>query len=379
MTRLQRDQSGRNVQPAYLREKCPGNQEHPLPSPRWLRQTYPLTARGSQTVSQARQQIADMLHGRDSKRLLMVVGPCSIHDPDCALDYAWRLRGLMEKVHDTLVLVMRTYVEKPRTTTGWTGYVYDPDLDGTGDLQKGLASSRTLIAKITDIGVPCAAEMLDPRVSPFLSDLFSWVAIGARTTESQVHRQLASSLSIPVGFKNSTDGNVQIAINSVIAARQSHRTLIISASGRLAALITTGNQDCHIVLRGSESGTNCDAASIERAERLLKGLTGPRCVLVDAAHGNSRKDHTKQRDAFHEALAYYAAGNTTLLGLSLESNLLPGKQAMNPGNSLAYGVSITDPCIGWEETEELVLEASQVVAATIQHRRDVIQEDLWSA
>jgi 3-deoxy-7-phosphoheptulonate synthase len=332
---------------------------------------YPLTARGSQTVWQARQQIADLLHGRDRQRLLILVGPCSIHDPDGALHYAWGLRGLMERVRDTLVLVMRTYLEKPRTTTGWTGYVYDPDLDGTGDLRKGLARSRHLIARITDMGVPCAAEFLDPRVSPYLSDLFSWVAIGARTTESQVHRHLASGLSIPVGFKNSTDGNVQVAVNSVMAARQPHRTLGISASGRLAALVTPGNKNCHIVLRGSDSGRNCDAASIARAERLLTGLTGPRCILADAAHGNSGKDHTRQRDAFHEALAYYAAGNTTLLGLSLESNLFPGKQALTgPGNRLRYGVSITDPCIGWEETKELVLEASQVVAATVHRRHD---------
>jgi 3-deoxy-7-phosphoheptulonate synthase len=265
---------------------------------------------------------------------------------------------------------MRAYLEKPRTTTGWTGFVYDPDLDGAGDLKKGLIDSRTLLARITDIGVPCAAEMLDPRISPYLADLFSWVAIGARTTESQIHRQLASSLTIPVGFKNSTDGNVHVAVNSVVAAKHTHRTLIISASGRLAALITSGNEDCHIVLRGSESGTNCDAATIARAGRLLSGLTGPRCVLVDAAHGNSRKDHTRQRHAFHEALAYYAAGNTTLLGLSLESHLLPGKQSMTPGSSLRYGVSITDPCIGWEETEELVLEAAEAVTAVVHRQHD---------
>jgi 3-deoxy-7-phosphoheptulonate synthase len=277
----------------------------------------------------------------------------------------------MQSVGDTLVVVMRTYLEKPRTTTGWPGYLYDPDLDGTGDLRKGLANSRALIAKITEMGVPCAAEVLDPRVSPYLSDLFSWVAVGARTSESQVHRHLASSLSIPVGFKNATDGNLQAAVNSVIAAREPHRTIGISASGRLVALVTGGNKDCHIVLRGSDSGRNCDAASIAQAERLLTGLTGPRCVLVDAAHGNSAKDHTKQRDAFHEALAYYAAGHTTLLGLSLESNLLPGKQAMlSPGNPLRYGVSITDPCISWEETKELVLEAAQVVAATARRPHD---------
>ena len=364
MYQLQRNHNDRGFQPGYLWEKCSANLEHPLPSPRWLRQRYPMTARASQTVSQTRQQIADLLHGRDANRLLLVVGPCSIHDPDAALEYAWRLRGLMEKVRDALVLVMRTYVEKPRTTTGWTGYVYDPDLDGNSDLKKGLTNSRTLIAKINDIGLPCAAEMLDPRISPYLADLYSWVAIGARTSESQVHRQLASSLSIPVGFKNSTDGNVQIAVNSVLAARQAQRTLVISASGRLAALITAGNKNCHIVLRGSENGTNCDAASIARAWARLTGFTGPRCVMVDASHGNSRKDYTKQRDAFHEALGYFASGNATLLGLSLESNLLPGKQTMSPGNSLAHGMSITDACIGWEETEELVLEAAEVVAAT---------------
>jgi 3-deoxy-7-phosphoheptulonate synthase len=349
-----------------LEEKCSVNPERPLPPPRWLRRMYPLTARGTQTVWQTRQRIADLLHGRDPNRLLIVVGPCSIHDPDAALDYAWRLRRLTERVRDTLVLVMRTYLEKPRTTTGWTGYVYDPDLDGTGDLRKGLANSRHLIARITDMGVPCAAEILDPRVAPYLSDLFSWVVIGARTTESQVHRQLASGLSTPVGYKNSTTGNVQAAVNSVIAARQPHRTLDINASGRLVSVTTGGNENCHIVLRGSDGGRNCDAASIARAGRLLTGLTGPRCVLVDAAHGNSGKDHTKQRDAFQEALAYYAGGNATLLGLSLESNLFPGRQAItSPGSPLRYGVSITDPCIGWEETKQLVLEASQAVAATV--------------
>jgi 3-deoxy-7-phosphoheptulonate synthase len=369
MIQLERNYNGTHVQPESLRENDSVNSELPLPSPRWLQRMYPLTERSAQTVQQTRHQIADLLHGRDPKRLLVVVGPCSIHDPNGALTYAWRLRGLMERVRDTLLIVMRTYLEKPRTTTGWTGYVYDPDLDGTGDLRKGLASSRALIAKITEMGVPCAAEVLDPRLSPYLSDLFSWVAIGARTTESQVHRQLASGLPIPVGFKNSTDGNVQAAVNSVTAARQPHRTLGINASGRLAALATAGNKDCHIVLRGSDSGRNCDAASITRAEQLLTGLTGPRCVLVDAAHGNSGKDHTKQRDAFHEALAYYAAGHITLLGLSLESNLFPGKQGItDPGCPLRYGVSITDPCIGWEETKELVLEASHVVT-TMAHRR----------
>jgi 3-deoxy-7-phosphoheptulonate synthase len=376
MSQLQSDRNG--IPSAYLSEKGAANHEQPLPSPRALQQRFPLTARGAQAVRQTRQQIADLLHGRDSSRLLMVVGPCSIHDPYVALDYAWRLRGLMERVRDSLVLVMRTYVEKPRTTTGWTGYVYDPELDGAGDLSKGLADSRNLITRITDIGVPCAAEMLDPRVSTYLADLYSWVAIGARTSESQVHRQLASSLPIPVGFKNSTDGNVQIAVNSVIAARQGHRTLVISASGRLAALITTGNQDCHVVLRGSETATNCDATSIARAERLLKGLTGPRCVVVDAAHGNSRKDHTRQRDAFNEALAYYAAGNTCLLGLSLESNLFPGKQTLTPGSSLRYGVSITDPCIGWEETEELVLKAARAVAAN-NRRQPAVPDEFWPA
>ena len=364
MFQQQRDQSG-GVRPDYLREKASRNAEQPLPTPRWLRHRYPLTARGSKTVGQTRQHIADLLHGRDPKRLLIIVGPCSIHDPEAALSYAWGLRGLMEKVRDTLVLVMRTYLEKPRTTTGWPGYVYDPDLDGTSDLRKGLANSRTLIAKITDMGVSCAAEILDPRVSPYLSDLFSWVAIGARTTESQVHRHLASGLSIPVGFKNSTSGNVQAAVNSIIAARQPQYTLGISASGCLVALSTIGNRDCHLVLRGGDSGRNCDAASIARAERLLTGLTGPRSVLVDAAHGNSGKDYTKQRDAVHEALGYYAAGHNPLLGLSLESNLLPGTQAMtSAGGSLRYGVSITDPCIGWDETTELVLEAAQIVAAT---------------
>jgi 3-deoxy-7-phosphoheptulonate synthase len=335
-----------------------------------LRTEYPLTARGAQTVRQARQQIVDLVHGRDPNRLLIVVGPCSIHDPAAALDYAWRLRSLIEKARDTLVIVMRTYLEKPRTTTGWTGYVYDPSLDGTGDLRKGLPESRRLLTRIADMGVPCAAEMLDPCLSPYLSDLYSWVAIGARTSESQVHRHLASGLGIPVGFKNSTDGNVQVAVNAVIAAGQPHRTLVISASGRLAVLSTPGNKDCHIVLRGSDSARNCDAAGIAQAELLMTGRTGPRCVLVDAAHGNSSKDHTKQRDAFHEALAYYAAGNTTLLGLALESNLLPGKQAMmSPGKPLRHGVSITDACIGWQETKELLLEAAQVVATTVHRRR----------
>ena len=210
-------------------EESADDRERALPSPHWLQQMYALTATGTRTVRQTRQQIGDLLHGRDCKRMLMVVGPCSIHDPDGALDYASRLRHLIVKVRDTLVVVMRTYVEKPRTTTGWTGYVCDPDLDGTGDFRKGLARSRDLLATINEIGVPCAGEMLDPRVSPYLADLYSWVAIGARTSESQIHRQLASGLPIPVGFKNSTDGNVQIAVNSVIAARQPHRTLSIDS------------------------------------------------------------------------------------------------------------------------------------------------------
>ena len=334
-----------------------------MPSPRQLRLLYPPAAAGHDTVLRGRQRIRDLLHGRDRDRLLVIAGPCSIHDREAALEYADRLLNLQIAVGGRLMLVMRAYFEKPRTTTGWKGLIYDPRLDGSCDLVGGIAAARELLVRINEKGLPCATEFLDPCVAPYVSDLIAWGAIGARTAESQTHRQLASSLPLPVGFKNGTDGRVQTAVDAVAAAGQSHRVLGLTADGRVGVLTTRGNRDLHVVLRGGAGGTNCSPADIARAAALVGDSVGPRSVMVDCAHDNCGKDHTRQRHAFRDALAYFEAGGRALLGLALESHLHSGKQPFGPRDTLRYGVSITDACIGWEETRELILEAARVVAA----------------
>jgi|TARA_B100000446_G_scaffold57491_1_gene53584 3-deoxy-7-phosphoheptulonate synthase len=286
---------------------------------------------------------------------MMIVGPCSIHNEEAALEYAQRLVDFSKKLSDRLLILMRVYFEKPRTTIGWKGYIYDPHLDGTLDIETGLHRARALLLKIGEIGMYAGTEFLDPVVPQYLAGLVTWSTIGARTTESQIHRQMASGLSMPVGFKNGTDGNAQIAVDAMVSARSPHGFLGLDHQGRTALIRTTGNPDGHIVLRGGNSGPNFGAVTIDQAQKQLKAAGVRSQLLVDCSHGNSSKDHTKQAKAFKDVVEQRVEGNTDIIGCMVESNLAPGKQDLGDDPSqLNYGVSITDACIGWKETEELL-------------------------
>ena len=314
----------------------------------------PITPQIERTVISGRDQVRSILNGQD-KRLMMIVGPCSIHNEEAALEYAQRLVDFSKKLSDRLLILMRVYFEKPRTTIGWKGYIYDPHLDGTLDIETGLHRARALLLKIGEIGMYAGTEFLDPVVPQYLAGLVTWSTIGARTTESQIHRQMASGLSMPVGFKNGTDGNAQIAVDAMVSARSPHGFLGLDHQGRTALIRTTGNPDGHIVLRGGTSGPNFGAVTIDQAQKQLKAAGVRSQLLVDCSHGNSSKDHTKQAKAFKDVVEQRVAGNTDIIGCMVESNLAPGKQDLGDDPSqLNYGVSITDACIGWKETEELL-------------------------
>ena len=330
----------------------------PLPTPRELETEVPISAEVRDSVVRGREAIEDILEGRDS-RLLIITGPCSIHDERAALEYAERLARLAEELDDRVCLVMRVYFEKPRTTVGWKGMIYDPDLDGSFDIAGGLRRARALLVTIAGMGLPAATEFLDPITPQYLADLISWTAIGARTTESQTHRQMASGLSMPVGFKNSTEGNIQIAVDAMLSSREPHAFLGIDGDGRTCTVLTNGNPHGHMVLRGGADGPNFGADHVRAVYGLLDAGGLPRQVLIDCSHANSNKDHTLQSIAFHDVLAQRAAGDMGVIGLMVESHLNAGKQSLgsDPGG-LSYGVSITDACIGWDETAELLREAA---------------------
>ena len=326
----------------------------PLITPIDLVNKLPITPQIERTVISGRDQVRSILNGQD-KRLMMIVGPCSIHNEEAALEYAQRLVDFSKKLSDRLLILMRVYFEKPRTTIGWKGYIYDPHLDGTLDIETGLHRARALLLKIGEIGMYAGTEFLDPVVPQYLAGLVAWSTIGARTTESQIHRQMASGLSMPVGFKNGTDGNAQIAVDAMVSARSPHGFLGLDHQGRTALIRTTGNPDGHIVLRGGNSGPNFGAVTIDQAQKQLKAAGVRSQLLVDCSHGNSSKDHTKQAKAFKDVVEQRVEGNTDIIGCMVESNLAPGKQDLGDDPSqLNYGVSITDACIGWEETKELL-------------------------
>ena len=333
----------------------------PLEPPRELKLRLPITPEARASVVAGRQAIRDLVHGRDSQRLLVIVGPCSIHDPDAALDYAQRLQETAAPLCNQLHVVMRTYFEKPRTTVGWKGLINDPHLDGTCDVEAGIAQARALLLRINELGLPCASELLDPFTPQYVADLLSWASIGARTTESQTHRELASGLSMPVGFKNGTDGGLAVAHHAMIAARHAHSFLGITADGASAVVSTSGNPDRHLVLRGGSAGPNHDAESVAEAFELVREEGLERPIMVDCSHGNSRKDYTLQPRVCREVLELARQGAPGLLGLMLESNLEAGSQGWSPGKELKRGVSITDACIGWDETAELLNEMAEVV------------------
>jgi 3-deoxy-7-phosphoheptulonate synthase len=335
----------------------------PLPAPRELKSRLPLSAAAAETVSAARAGIRAAIHGRDP-RLLVVAGPCSIHDPDAALEYAARLAGLASELSGELLIVMRTYFEKPRTTVGWKGLINDPHLDGSCDVVAGLEIARRLLLQINERGVACASEVLDPFTPQFVADLLAWASIGARTSESQTHRELASGLSTPIGFKNATSGDLHAARNAMISAGHPHSFLGIDAEGRSAIVSTTGNPDRHMVLRGGGGRSNHGRADVAEALALVADLGLARPVMVDCSHDNSAKDHQLQGATCREVLAQIRDGQSGILGLMLEGNLEPGRQSWAHGAALRRGVSITDACMGWDETAALLREAAVAIRAS---------------
>ena len=329
----------------------------PIIAPADLKQVFPLAESTAGFVADSRQQIKDILWSRDP-RLMAVVGPCSIHDPKAALEYAGRLAALRRELADQLFLIMRVYFEKPRTTIGWKGLINDPDLNGTHQISKGLGVARGLMLKISEMELPVATEMLDPFTVQYFADMISWGAIGARTTESQTHREMASGLSFPVGFKNGTDGNLQIAIDAMGAACHAHSFLGINREGRISIVRTTGNPDGHIVLRGGNDQPNYGAEDIERTRSMLEKAGIRTSIMVDCSHANSCKDHTRQARVLADVMAQIEAGQSAISGLMIESFLNEGNQKMAASpDQLAYGVSITDKCVDWETTEEMLRAA----------------------
>ena len=337
----------------------------PLITPIELVNRLPITPRVEAVVLSGRAQVRKILNGEDS-RLLMIVGPCSIHNEESALEYAQRLGQLAQKLADGLLIVMRVYFEKPRTTVGWKGLIYDPHLNDSFDIEAGLHRARSLLLRIGEMGMYAGTEFLDPIIPQYLAGLITWATIGARTTESQIHRQMASGLSMPVGFKNGTDGNPQIAVDAMISARSPHGFIGLDHQGRTALIRTTGNPDGHLVLRGGNQGPNFGAQAIADAKRRLEaGGVRPQ-LLVDCSHGNSNKDHTQQATAFKDVVEQRIAGDRDIIGCMLESNLAAGNQRLvGDPTLLKYGISITDACIGWDETEELLHWAYEKTKAPV--------------
>ncbi|WP_447971739.1 3-deoxy-7-phosphoheptulonate synthase [Nitrospira sp. M1] len=335
-----------------------------LMTPREVKHKHPLPEDAEILVRQTRQAIQDILSGRDRHRLLVIVGPCSIHDPQAAYEYAERLKGLVEKTRDHLVIVMRTYFEKPRTTVGWKGLINDPHLDTSCDIDAGFQLARTILLNINGMGIPCGTEFLDPVTPQYLSDLISWSAIGARTTESQTHREMASGLSMPVGFKNGTDGGLQVALNAMIAARHPQSFIGINVDGVTSIIKTNGNHDRHIVLRGGGGKVNYQPADIDQAAAALANEKISRPIMVDCSHGNSEKDHTRQTNVARTVLQQICQGQEAIMGLLIESHLNAGNQKWEKGKKLAYGVSITDACLGWDETERVINELQEGLERT---------------
>ncbi|MDX6461893.1 MAG: 3-deoxy-7-phosphoheptulonate synthase [Acidobacteriaceae bacterium] len=328
--------------------------------PVFLEEELPATERASSTVFQARNEIVNILKGSDS-RLMVVAGPCSIHDTKAAREYAGLLKSAIAEFSKELLIVMRVYFEKPRTTLGWKGLINDPHLDETFRINEGLKLARHLLLDLAEMGVPAGTEFLDMISPQYVASLVSWGAIGARTTESQVHRQLSSGLSCPVGFKNGTSGNVQIGIEAIVSASHPHTFLGHSKTGQSAILFTAGNPDCHIILRGGRQMTNYDAAAVaETAEQMEKAGVAPR-IMIDCSHANSNKDHTRQGLVCRNVAAQIAAGDRRIFGVMIESNLVAGAQRLVAGKPLVYGQSITDACIDWNETYGLLKELAAAV------------------
>lgn len=334
-----------------------------LAPPSHLIREFPCDETASATVHEARQAAHRILHGMDD-RLLVVIGPCSIHDPAAALEYARRLKSERDRLAPELEVVMRVYFEKPRTTVGWKGLINDPELDGSYRINHGLRAARELLMQINQSGVPAGCEYLDMITPQYIADFVAWGAIGARTTESQVHRELASGLSCPVGFKNGTDGNIKIATDAIKAAQQPHHFLSVTKGGHSAIVSTRGNEDCHIILRGGRT-TNYDAASVEAACAELAKAGLAQRLMIDASHANSEKKHANQLKVADSIAAQLAAGEARIVGVMIESHLVEGRQDLVPGKPLTYGQSITDACLGWDDS----VRALDVLADGVRARR----------
>jgi 3-deoxy-7-phosphoheptulonate synthase len=333
----------------------------PLLAPDTLKAEFALTEQASKVVFVARDEIRAVLRGNDH-RLIAIVGPCSIHDPDAARDYAERLRGLVERHRDALLIVMRVYFEKPRTTVGWKGLINDPHLNDTCDIPTGLRVARRLLLDIANMGLPTATEMLDPILPQYMADLVSWAAIGARTSESQTHRELASGLSMPVGFKNGTDGEIDVAINAMVSSARTHSFLGVDGFGRVSIINTSGNPDGHLVLRGGSGGTNYDAASVQSAVTALTKAGVTHRVIIDCSHDNSGKNHQKQPEVLADVAHQVANGSSNIAGVMIESNIVSGRQALNADRSqMTYGQSITDACVDFATTEQMLDGLAQAV------------------
>jgi len=331
-----------------------------LPSPEFYQKKYPSSEQQTSLIKESRKTIENIIEGKDS-RLLLLMGPCSIHDTKAGIEYAEKLKELADKVSKNIYIVMRVYFEKPRTTVGWKGLINDPDLNGSYNIPKGIETARKFLSEVTRIGLPTATEFLDPFTPQYIGDLVSWGAIGARTAESQTHRQMASGLSMPIGFKNGTGGSVQLAIDGMIACNGEHAFLGIDNDGKTSIVITKGNKANHIILRGGASGPNYDKDSINDAQELLKKNNLVPNIVVDCAHGNSNKDHNRQPIVFKEVIEQRLAGNEKIIGIMLEGNINPGNQSLGNVEELEFGVSITDKCVGWEKTEEIILEANNLL------------------
>ncbi|MBN32618.1 MAG: 3-deoxy-7-phosphoheptulonate synthase [Dehalococcoidia bacterium] len=336
----------------------------PITPPQIYREDVAISDFSSKVVAESRETVSKIIDGQD-KRILLITGPCSIHDVDAGLEYAGRLTELSKEVKN-FYIVMRVYFEKPRTTVGWKGLINDPDLDNTFKLDKGYRKARTFLAGVTSMGMPTATEFLDPFTPQYLADFVSWGAIGARTTESQTHRQMASGLSMPIGFKNGTGGSIQIAVDAMTAARDEHAFLGINEQGQSCIIHTTGNKYSHLILRGSTQGTNFDEKSVSDALSLVESQGMNPTVVVDCSHANCGKDHKKMNIAFKELIRQRSKKiNPGIVGIMLESHINEGNQKLSDPAELAYGVSITDPCINWEETVELIKEADQEIESSL--------------
>jgi len=339
-----------------------------LIAPQLLTEELPIDSASLATVTNARQAVHRVLHGADD-RLVAVVGPCSIHDAGAALEYAARLRAAAQRLEHDLFIVMRVYFEKPRTTVGWKGFINDPRLDGSFAINEGLRQARKLLLEINRMGLPCGTEFLDLLSPQYISDLIAWGAIGARTTESQTHRQLASGLSCPVGFKNGTDGSIRVAVDALRAAAAPHAFMGMTKTGQAAIFETVGNEDCHVILRGGKA-PNYGAASVDAASKELASAGLAAHLMVDFSHANASKQYQKQMDVAADIAGQLSGGEERIFGVMVESHLNPGRQDLVPGQPLAHGVSITDPCLGWDDTEKLL----ETLAEAVRKRRLVHPE-----